>query len=547
MVYSGRGGLVLSAYEGARPSHFSFMDLRASLRLASFLSLILLVVIGILLVLRATPEGLSLSDDSIAYVAGARSMVAGQGYREAWLASNQPVTHFPPAFSSVLAFLGLFGIDPLRGARMVNALLFGLNAGLLGILAWRMTPSLSAGLVIAALFVLHSEILQVHAVAMSEPLFIFLCLLSLWMFDLYFERHNHWLWLALCGTFVGMAYLTRYAGIALVATFIVALVILRDGWRTRLTSIGIFLAAVLPWIVGWSIRNSLVAENATNRALAWHPITAENIRMGVRVFADLLIPVEAWRRVLIRQPGVIETMIILVLGAVLIWVSLKAWKYFSEPQQESMEDRIDAGSREIIPFTTGLLLFSYLASIVAAMTMFDAATKFKLRILSPAFVCLLILLVYLGIWFRNKRRVTVILVTFILLCFAFYKQFITVNQWSKGGLGYASFQWYDSKAMAFLRELPEDVKIYTNEPGAVYLYVGRGTYVLPDRFDSATAQVRAGFEEGVATMQQEINAGQAVLALFDGGDNVPSDTPVLIEGLHLTHKSTCDEIYSAAP
>ena len=547
MVYSGRGGLVLSEDEGARPSHFSFMDLRASLRLASFLSLILLVVIGIMLVLRATPDGLSLSDDSIAYVAGARSMLAGQGYREAWLASNQPVTHFPPAFSSVLAFLGVFGIDPLRGARLVNALLFGLNAGLLGILAWRMTPSLSAGLVIAALFILNSEILQVHAVAMSEPLFIFLCLLSLWMFDLYFERHNHWLWLALCGTFVGMAYLTRYAGIALVATFIVALVILRDSWRTRLTSIGIFLASVLPWIVGWAIRNSLIAENATNRALVWHPITAENIRIGVRVFADLLIPVEAWRRVLIRQPGVIETMIILVLGAVLIWVSLKAWKYFSEPQQESMEDRIDAGSREIIPFTTSLLLFSYLASIVAAMTMFDAATKFKLRILSPAFVCLLILLVYLGIWFRNKRRVTVILVTFILLCFAFYKQFITVNEWSKGGLGYASFQWYDSQAMAFLRELPEDVKIYTNEPGAVYLYVGRGTYVLPDRFDSATAQVRSGFEEGVATMQQEINAGQAVLALFDSGDNVPSDTPVLIEGLHLTHKSTGDEIYTAPP
>jgi len=240
-------------------------------------------------------------------------------------------------------------------------------------------------------------------------------------------------------------------------------------------------------------------------------------------------------------------MIILVLGAVLIWVSLKAWKYFSEPQQESMEDRIDAGSREIIPFTTGLFLFSYLASIVAAMTMFDAATKFKLRILSPAFVCLLILLVYLGIWFRNKRRVTVILVTLILLCFAFYKQFITVNEWSKGGLGYSSFQWYDSQAMAFLRELPEDVKIYTNEPGAVYLYVGRGTYVLPDRFDSATAQIRAGFDEGVATMQQEINAGQAVLALFDGGDNVPSDTPVLIEGLHLMHKSTGDEIYTAPP
>src|SRR5678816_3159935 len=157
-------------------------------RLASFLALLLIALIGMVLVLRATPEGLGLSDDSIAYIAGARSMAAGEGYREAWLASDQPVTHFPPSFPSVLAFFGLFGVDPLHAVRWVNALLFGLNAALLGILGWRMTPSLMAGLVLAALFVTSGEMFQVHAVAMSEPLFIFLSLLSFWMFDLYFER-----------------------------------------------------------------------------------------------------------------------------------------------------------------------------------------------------------------------------------------------------------------------------------------------------------------------------------------------------------------------
>lgn len=533
--------------ERTRPSHFVFMDSRTILRTASILSLWLLMVTGVLVVLRATPEGLALSDDSIAYIAGARSMLAGHGYREAWLASNQPVTHFPPAFPFILTLPGLLGADPLHSARYINALLFGLNAGLLGVLAWRMTPSLTAGVVIAALFVLNSELLQVHTAAMSEPLFISLSLFAIWMFDLYFERHNHWLWLLFCGTFVGLAYLTRYAGLALIATFVIALIILRDSWRKRFTSIGIFLAAVLPWVLGWTIRNRLVAENTTNRVLAWHPITADNLQMGVRVFSELFIPVESWRRAAIKQPGLVEGMIIIVLVAVVVWVIAKAWKYFSEPQQVSAEGKMDAGSREFIPFTSGLYLFAYLASIVAAMTMFDAATKFKLRILSPVFVCLLILLVYLGIWFRNKNRGVVILLTFVFLSFAFYKQFITVNELSKGGLGYASFQWYDSKAMAYLRELPDDVKIYTNEPGAVYLYTGRGSYVLPDRFDSATAQIRAGFEEGVIKMQSEINEGKAVLALFDGGDNVPKDTPILIEGLYLAHKSAGDEIYTAQP
>ncbi|HSJ88021.1 MAG TPA: hypothetical protein VK909_12485, partial [Anaerolineales bacterium] len=159
------------------------MNIRITSRSAMFVALLLISVIGVILVLQATPEGAGLSDDSIAYVAGARSMVAGHGYREAWLASNQPVTHFPPAFPALLAFFGFLGVDPLHAARFVNALLFGLNASLLGILAWRMTPSLTAGLVLAGLFILCADLLQVLAVAKSETLFSFLSLLSFLMFD----------------------------------------------------------------------------------------------------------------------------------------------------------------------------------------------------------------------------------------------------------------------------------------------------------------------------------------------------------------------------
>ncbi len=46
------------------------MNVHITPRFASFLTLGLLTVIGIFLVLRSTPEGLGLSDDSIAYIAG---------------------------------------------------------------------------------------------------------------------------------------------------------------------------------------------------------------------------------------------------------------------------------------------------------------------------------------------------------------------------------------------------------------------------------------------------------------------------------------------
>ncbi|HSL45222.1 MAG TPA: phospholipid carrier-dependent glycosyltransferase [Anaerolineales bacterium] len=512
-------------------------------RLASLLALGLIALTGMFLIIKSTPDGLGLSDDSIAYIAGARSMAAGEGYREAWLASNQPVTHFPPAFSSVLALFGSFGIDPLRGARWVNAFLFAANAALLGILGWRMTPSLTAGLVLAALFVTNSEMFQVHAVTMSEPLFIFLSLLAFWMFDLYFERQPHWWWLVACGTFVGMAYLTRYAGLALVATFLVALLILHKGWRDRLVSAAIFLASVLPLPLGWSVRNALIADSATNRAFAWHPLTSENINPGLRVFSEFFIPVESWRREIFKQTGIIEAMIAIVLGIVLVWVVVTAWKYLSRPPQAEGGKE----AKEVISFTTGLYIFAYLASIVASMLMFDAATKFRLRILAPVLASLFVLLVASGIWVRHRNRAVVVVLTVLVLGLSIYKQSITVSTWARGGLGYASFHWYDSKAMEYLRGLPKDVMIYTNEPGAVYLYTGRGCYVLPDRFDAVAALVRTDFEEGLASMRMNIRSGKAVLALFDGGDNVAGDVPELTEGLYLAHKSAGDSIYTAEP
>ncbi|MGA7606782.1 MAG: phospholipid carrier-dependent glycosyltransferase, partial [Anaerolineales bacterium] len=335
------------------------MNTRITPRFVSFLTLSLLSVIGIFLVLRSTPEGLGLSDDSIAYIAGARSLLAGYGYREAWLMSNNPMTHFPPGFSSALAVIGLLGLDPLRGARFLNAILFGLCTEVIGILGWRMTKSLVSGLVLAALFVLNGSLLQVYTTAMSEPLFIFLSLLAFWMFDLYFERDAHWLWLVLCGIFVGVAYLTRYAGLALLATFLVALFILHDTWRMRFISAGIFLASVIPWILGWSIRNLLAAGNVTNRELVWHPITAGNFNTTLYAISQFLIPVEDWRKQLYKTPALFIAFTALILLVMLVWVSIKVWKYFVAPQQTPHS--------ETISFTTGLYIFGYIASIIASM------------------------------------------------------------------------------------------------------------------------------------------------------------------------------------
>jgi 4-amino-4-deoxy-L-arabinose transferase-like glycosyltransferase len=519
------------------------------------LGLIALGAIGLLLY--STPEGLGLSDDSIGYIAGARSILSGQGYREAWLASNEPVTHFPPGFSSLLALIGLSGLDPIRGARFLNALLFGANAFLLGFIGWRMTKSQTAGVVLALLFTVNASLFNAHAVAMSEPLYIFFSFAAFLTFSYYSgveqvavplldsKLSNSRKWLIATGILTAFAYLTRYAGLALLASFLLALILLQDTLREKLASTGIFLASALPFLIGWGIRNKAVADNATNRTLVYHPLTAENIETGIYNISEFLIPVEAWRRALIKIPNFFFIVIAILALVLLIWVVTRGLKKFLQPASECPE---------VLSFTNGLYIFGYLASIFSTMLWFDAATKFKLRILSPVYVALLILLVLFGHWAWQKRgtllRGLLVFLTVAILALSAYDTSNFVTKLHKGGQGYASFKWYDSAAMEFLSQLPEGTRIYTNQPGPVYLYTDRPSYVLPDLVDAVTGLPRERYAEGVQALHEDVLSGNAVLALFKFGseeEDAQSIYMQLADGLYLAHDTHGDKIYTAYP
>ena len=525
---------------------------------ASFLILSLLALSGTFLILYATPQGMGLFDDSIAYIAGARSLLSGQGYREAWLASNQPVTHFPPGFSSVLALVGISGLDPLRGTRFVNALIFGANIFLLGLIGWRMTRSKAAGCVLAFLLLVNGQLFRVHTTAMSEPLYIFFTLAAFISFWHYFSSgYNKFL--VLSAILTAFAYLTRYAGLALLATFLVSLFILHPTWRKRWTSIAIFLAGFIPFALAWSIRNRMLADNATNRTLVYHPITAENIQLGIGNFAAFIFPVEAWRRELSRIPDLFAVILAVLVLALFVWVVSKGLKKFFNPATETPE---------ILSFISTLYIFGYLASILSSMTLFDASTKFQLRIVAPMYVSLLIMLIYLGWWLWRKyvtslritnyasvRGFPVGRITFYAFIFFVFPTSIlnftdTLAQLRKGGQGYASFQWFDSDGMKFLQTLPSETRIYSNETAPVYLYTDHPGYVLPDLVDPVTGLPRGNTDEGIAALQADVLSGEAALALFDFGsksDDVQLIYRSLADGLHPAFDAQGDKIYTASP
>ncbi|MBI5298076.1 MAG: phospholipid carrier-dependent glycosyltransferase [Chloroflexi bacterium] len=515
---------------------------------AFFAALALLAIAGGGLLFYATPQGLGLNDDSIAYVAGARSLLEGRGYREIWIVSAGPVTHFPPGFPTTLAFTSLVtGIDPLRAARLLNVLLFVFNTFLMGWLALRMTKSRVVGLLTAALFLLTPSLLKIHSNAMSEPLYVFFTLVTFLLLDFYFYPHplplreapqwgsriREWGWgeglLLAAGLITSLAFLTRYAALALLATGVVALVIMHSEWRKRLVSAGIYLAGFVPFVVAWTIRNRIVGGTVTNRAIDWHPIVESNARTGIRTFSEFLVPIQNWQLSLIKVDGLFEVILIALALGLLVWTLKVGLPRFFQPEKNSQP--------EVISFLNGLYIFGYFLSLVVTMTFFDPATKFQLRIVSPMLVSLLLLLAFglktvagPGPGRRIALGLTVIL--FAVSAVGMSESLVNLR---RGGQVYANERWYDAPAIAALRELPADVVIHSNQPGVIYLYVGRPGALLP------------GSVEAARELQEEVRAGRAVIVIFRDA-NAEEATLAYYEALGQglqVEKYNGDVIYSA--
>ena len=526
---------------------------------AFFAALTLLAVLGVWTLFYSTPQGLGLNDDSIAYIAGARSLLNGQGYREIWIVSAGPVTHFPPGFPGALTLVGLLtGLDPLRGARLLNGLLFGLNILMMGWLACRMTGFWLNGLLTALLFLLTPSLLRIHSNAMSEPLYIFFTLVAFLLLDFYFEKlpspsgkgaalsrraaegaealskragGEGGVWLVAAGCVIGLAYLTRYAALALLVTGVAALFILHDDPRTRLRRSAILIASAFPWMAAWAIRNLLVGGELTNRALGWHPITEDNIRTGIRTFSSLIVPVDQWQSSLFRVNGLFELIAVLLGAGLLLWVLRTGLRRLFGPD--------GMPKPEVISLLNGLYVFGYLFALTATMTFFDPATRFQLRILAPVFVSLLLLLAFglSRLVSQGTARVAVIGLIVLILAVSAVGQVENVQGLRRGGQIYANERWYDAKAIAALRTLPAGLAIHTNQPGVVYLYVGRPASLLPED------------EPGILELQGKVLAGEAVIALFK---SVEMDEAMrayydrLGQGLY-EEKYDGDVIFSAPP
>jgi hypothetical protein len=90
-----------------------------------------------------------------------------------------------------------------------------------------------------------------------------------------------------------------------------------------------------------------------------------------------------------------------------------------------------------------------------------------------------------------------------------------VWQSARGGVGYFRDHHLRSAVLQYVRALPPDVRVYTNDIGAVYFVGGRTGLLLPLRFRPETRRPDPADARLLEKMREDLNAGRGVVAYFD--------------------------------
>jgi hypothetical protein len=412
-------------------------------------------VLGVVIIAISTRLGAGLSDDSLYYIKPARDFFS------TGVLNLNPA--FPPLLPVLLSILGLTGLDPLMGIRFLNAILFGASIFLSGLLLYRFTRSFPFSMFGVLLVLTAGQLIDIHSWALSEPLYILLFLLSLFLLDKYWQSERKY-WLFAAGVILGLALITRYAGITAAAAGIIAILLkIKETIRQKFSDLVIFILLVIMPSFLYLARNFFSGGSIFGeRYLNWEPFTRELLSSALYNILTWFVPgrLVSGREILLAGGlSIVFTLTIIILISL---GGLKNWK--------------KSFSRS--PLLTLLVLFIIFNFIMlfASRGVFGRGDAFNNRYLSPIYLAVLLSLT-MALWWSWKRArlipkffLGIIMVG--LMATSFYRAVDTIRTLSENGSGYASARWHISETIAFINSRP-DVEIVSTANTGIYFWTGR--------------------------------------------------------------------------
>jgi 4-amino-4-deoxy-L-arabinose transferase-like glycosyltransferase len=407
----------------------------------------------------------------------------------------------------------------LDECRVLGVALFGANLLLVGWIMLRRTRgAVVPALITVALCALSYDLLRIHATAWSECLFLLFALLALWFVAQASARDDRpWPALLAAAAFTAVAMMTRFAGVSVLMSGGLCLLILGRGpWAKRIArGVAYGAIAALPLAL-WLVRNKLVANTATNRRPAFQAMTGETWLEAARTLARWWFP-------FVSNPALSILLAALVMIGFVALASL-LWK--QHRRAESIPST-DVGPRDLqraasAPLDEVFTVFitTYLAFLVCSISIMDHTTPLDWRILCPVFVCGLITQVS-AVWGwltkvgneRKQRALRGAYVATLAIVLVMYgaKSLPWVKASSRGeDKGYNSPAWRNSQLIRWARRLPKRAIIYTNGSASLRYHAGRGAYSFPRDREQAAGSTSRDKPDWRSRMNRGVMASAAI-------------------------------------
>jgi len=450
----------------------------------SILSVLLALSTIFLVLITTAPNGIALTPDSVGYVSAARSLSNGKGLT---LYDSSPLTMQAPLYPAVLASLELLsGLDPLEGARFINAGLFGLIVFFSGLLFRRRLARTSFVVFGTAAVSLSPVLFGVSIYALTEPLFILWTLVFLFILDNYLKTRSPAL-LILLAIVTGLACLTRYFGISFAVTGAAAILTLQSTpFRSRLSHLVLFGAISVAPLGAWAARNFLLANTLLgDRDPSPYPLH-HNLYFSLIRALSWFIPLDY------LAASLKFTKAHFALGAIAGYIVGLVWA----PQYVWTDLR--SGIRRIGPELLFAGTYSIVLVVVSTLTAHEGIND---RYMSPVFVPAVLIFLYLlerrlarpasnftvrifGLTGSLAMRKLAYVILSAWLAILSFRTAHTAAQLMKTGLGYNHTDWQTSETASYLRRqiLPGDIdiEIFSNDPEAVYILSGASASSSPE-------------------------------------------------------------------
>ncbi len=423
--------------------------------------------------------GPGMSSDAINYLSTAKHLMEGKGYISY---SGQAYVHWPPLFPTLLALLGLGGIEPLSGARFLNAVCFGLIVFCSGLIFSLKIKSKLLVLCGTSAVLLSFTLLRVSVYAWSEPLFIFLNILFVFSMTRFLETGKKSLLIS-AGITTALACLQKYAGIGVILSGVASIILFsrESSWHRRLPRAILFGILTLVPVGIWLILNKIRSTTAAE----FYPDFNMGIFQEITRTLSLITPWFVTEKI----SFVSRLVIIGAFVSMLITAEIFRRYKFGKSMGNGMLVKM-----------AGTYMAAYTCFTMTASLLVNADAN--ARLFSPIFV-FLILLLLLGLESTSELLAVILkkkwlsYSTIILCCFGWLLSYPLpiirqkISSHKKYGVpGYNSVYWHRSEVTNWLKTHRLDGNVFSNEAPVVYFLTGHAASMSPNRSRGRNGNVK---------------------------------------------------------